>query len=95
MSAVVKIPQKLQAPKRFLIFAADDFAALCIPVGLGLVIGYTVTGIILGVFLFKLWTRLKGQRGLTGLVAWFYWWMPDFVNPFKSFPASHVDEWRG
>ena len=92
---VAKIPQKLQEQSRFLMFPTDDVLAFAIPTVLGLAVIRPVLGIALGLGAYKIWTMVKGKRGIVGLMAWLYWWIPKSFSPFKSFPASHVETFEG
>lgn len=92
---VVKIPQRLMKPTRFIFWDIDEVAMFGVPAFLGLFARVPITGIIFGFVLFAVWRRLKGNHGISGLLAWLYWWVPDYVSPFRHFPPSHISDFEG
>ncbi len=92
---VAKIPQRLLKPTRFLFWDIDELVAFGVPAFLGLFARVPFMGLLFGVILFSIWRRLKGNHGISGLLAWAYWWVPDQVSPFRHFPPSHISDYEG
>ena len=92
---IVKIEQRLEEPGRFLIFTADDALMFAFPFLIGWVSRHLIPGLIAGIVFYAIWKRLKGEGGLTRLKGAVYWFLPSEVSPYRSFPPSHVEHWRG
>ncbi len=92
---VVRIQQRLQDRGKFLFIATDDALFLIAPIVIGLIGRHPILGAAIGVLSWLAWSRLKGERGLEGLIAAVYWWFPSEAPVFKGFPPSHVQQWRG
>lgn len=92
---IVRIEQKLEAKGRLLFFTADDAAAFLIPAAVGFLSRNIISGVLVGLILFALWRRLKGEGGLERLKAAAYWYLPAQISPYRSFPRSDVVHWRG
>ena len=92
---VVKIQQRVQEKGKFLFITADEAVFLIAPIFLGIISRHTVLGMIAGVLLWQAWVFIKGEGGLASLMASAYWWLPKEAPLYRSFPASHVSEWRG
>ena len=91
---VVKIEQHLQETPQFFIFPADEAIALGIPIFLGLATRNAVPGFIAGVCLYLLWKRVKGERGVPGVLSMIYWWLPKSFSRLNALPDSSVGIWR-
>lgn len=91
--SVIDIPTRLEEPGRVMIFESDEFAVLAAPIVIGLLARSMVTGIIVGVALYFLWTRIKGENGFYALWALLYWAMPRSVSGLKALPESAVMRW--
>jgi conjugal transfer pilus assembly protein TraL len=91
----VSIEQKLEVPKRFLFFTADDAAAFLAPAFIGFLSRHVIGDLIIGVITFSLWRRLKGEGGIERLKAAVYWFFPQEATPYRSFPRSDVVFWWG
>jgi conjugal transfer pilus assembly protein TraL len=92
---LILIEQKLEAPKRFLFFTADDAAMFLAPILVGFLSKHLIGGVVLGLIAFGLWRRLKGEGGVERLKAATYWFLPSEISPYRSFPQSDVVFWRG
>ena len=92
---IVKIEQKLEAQGRLLSFTADDAAAVLLPAMIGFLSRHLIGGIVVGLILFAIWRRVKGEGGLERLKAAAYWFLPHQVSPYRSFPRFDVSHWRG
>lgn len=95
MKHTAQIPQKLHEPTRYLVFTVDEISVAGFVIMLGVLVQKPIIGILFGVLLAKGWIKLKSIHGPEGLIAWVYWWFPNSLSIFKTFPPSHVDEWIG
>jgi len=91
----VLIEQRFEEPARFLIFTMDDALVFALPFMVGWVTKHLIPGAIIGLVLYSIWKRMKGEGGLSRLKAATYWFLPSEVTPYRSFPPSHVEHWRG
>lgn len=84
------IPQKLDEPERIIIWTIDEFGIGVTPFVLGIIYGYMVTGLGLGVIFLMFWRRLKGQnKDFT--IGVIYWYLPiKNLMGLKGTPASHI-----
>lgn len=94
MSDVVRVEQRLQDMPQFFIFPADDAMAGLSPVLIGLVSRNLIAGIAVGLIFYFVWKRVKGERGVPGLLALLYWILPRETKLFRSLPDSAVTSWR-
>ncbi|WP_412074367.1 type IV conjugative transfer system protein TraL [Tritonibacter mobilis] len=94
MTKVVKVEQRLQDPPQFFFFPADEAIAGVFPFAMGFITNHVFGGIIAGIILYFIWKRVKGERGLHGLLALIYWIVPMELSMFRSFPDSAVCTWR-
>ena len=94
MSHVVKVEQRLQDPPQFFFLPADEAVAAIVPIVFGILGKQIFVGAALGIVSYFIWKRVKGERGLTGLLAVLYWIFPKEITPYKSFPDSAVSTWR-
>lgn len=94
MGRVVTIEQRLQDPPQFFFFPADEALVAAFPVLMGFMTRHVVTGVIAAIVLYVIWKRVKGERGLHGLLALVYWVLPKEVSVYRAFPDSAVCTWR-
>lgn len=94
MEDVVKIEQHLQDMPQFFIFPADEAIALGLPVFFGLTTRHAIAGFVAGFLFYLLWKRVKGERGVPGVLAMIYWWFPKALSRFSALPDSSVSVWR-
>ncbi|MBF9052275.1 type IV conjugative transfer system protein TraL [Roseobacter sp. HKCCD9010] len=94
-SNTVRIEQKLEVPGRLFFFTTDDAAMFLGPCLVGFLGRSLIPGIVIGLILFSLWRRLKGEGGVERLKAAAYWFLPVELSPYRSFPRSDVVHWRG
>lgn len=94
MSKVVKVEQRLQDPPQFFFLPADEAVGGLFPVLVGLLTRQAFVGFAAGLVLYFVWKRVKGERGLQGLLAILYWIAPREVTLYRSFPDSAVNAWR-
>ncbi|MEM9128304.1 MAG: type IV conjugative transfer system protein TraL [Pseudomonadota bacterium] len=94
MSKVVKIEQRLQDPPQFFILPADEAIVAGLPFMFGMISKHAVVGVAMSIVFFLVWKRVKGERGLTGLLALIYWIIPKEATLFRALPDSAVSQWR-
>ena len=94
-SNTVRIEQKLEVPGRLFFFTTDDAAMFLGPCLVGMLGRSLIPGIVIGLILFSLWRRLKGEGGIERLKAAAYWFLPVELSPYRSFPRSEVVHWKG
>ncbi|MDV4146436.1 type IV conjugative transfer system protein TraL [Shimia sp. FJ5] len=94
MTDVVKVEQRLQDAPQFFVLPADEAVAAIAPFLIGILAKKLFLGVGLAVISYFIWKRVKGERGLPGLVAAIYWILPREVTPYRSFPDSAVSTWR-
>lgn len=94
MSTVIKVEQRLQDLPQFFFLPADEAVAGLFPVVMGLLVRQAFLGFAMGVALYFIWKRVKGERGLQGLLALLYWITPKEMTLYRSFPDSAVSIWR-
>ena len=94
-SNTVRIEQKLEVPGRLFFFTTDDAAMFLGPCLVGMLGRSLIPGIVIGLILFSLWRRLKGEGGVERLKAAAYWFLPVELSPYRSFPRSDVVHWKG
>ncbi|MEP2780808.1 MAG: type IV conjugative transfer system protein TraL [Pseudoruegeria sp.] len=91
----ITIEQKLEEPGRILIFTFDEIAAFIMPVSIGWLSRHLVPGFVVGLVAYSLWKYIKGEGGMTTILAAVYWFLPKELTPYRSFPDSAVTFWRG
>lgn len=94
MDKVVKVEQRLQDPPQFFFLPADEAVAGMFPIVLGLLGRQAFVGFAAGLAFYFIWKRVKGERGLHGLLALLYWITPKEITIYRSFPDSAVSAWR-
>jgi len=95
MTDVVKIEQRLQDPPKIAMLSLDEAIALFGPLMIGLLARHLIPGVIVGIVVWQMWKRLKGDGGLEWLAAAAYWFLPQMITPYRSLPDSSVSLWRG
>ena len=91
MRTQAAVPQTLDAPPLFLIFAADTAGVCCFFFILGLVFEMLFTFTLVGVVVAWFYARLRGSLGGMGLLVQLAYWS----LPLKSDPPLYVKEWCG
>ena len=92
---LVKIEQRLQDPPRFLMIPADEAAVFGVPLLMGMLGKVLITGAIVGMVLWTIWRRLKGDGGMIMMIGALYWYLPNAVKVFPGLPDSSVSVWEG
>ncbi|WP_299969415.1 type IV conjugative transfer system protein TraL [uncultured Roseobacter sp.] len=92
---VVRIEQRLEDQTRFLIFTVDDAFAFGLPFMMGWMTQKVFLGAFIGFVVYLVWKHVKGDGGMARLVAALYWFCPPAITPYRSFPPSHIQHWRG
>jgi type IV conjugative transfer system protein TraL len=70
------IPSSLDAPSRLLFWSIDEACVMLTPMIIGITLGYTVTGMILGLIAFLSWRRIKGINKINHIIYLAYWMLP-------------------
>lgn len=83
------IPRTLDEPAKILLWSYDEGIMLLAPIGFGIIFGYTLAGMIVGLSLFIFWRRLKGRNQSNYILALAYWYLPAGLIQFKKTPPSH------
>lgn len=94
MGTTVRIEQRLQDPQRVLLLPIDEALTLILPFTLGVIGNNVPFGALLGVALWWLWGKVKGEGGLELLVGATYWYLPSSIKAFSEFPDSAQDHWE-
>ena len=92
---VITIEQRLQDPPRFLMLPADEAAAFGIPFMMGVMGKIVFSGFIIGVLIWLVWRRAKGEGGIVMFVGALYWFLPSRLRVFPGLPDSSVSVWEG
>ncbi len=92
---LVKIEQRLQDPPRFLMVPADEAFVFGFPVMMAMLGKVILTGFVVGLVLWTIWRRMKGDGGLVMMIGALYWYLPSATNMFAGLPESSVSVWEG
>lgn len=90
-----RIEQRLHDQARFLVFTADEAFFLLFPIVAGLIGRQLILGVVFGAAAYYGWRKMKGESGLSKLIAAAYWMIPHQLSPFRGFPDAAVKFWRG
>lgn len=91
---IVKIEQRLQDPKRFLILPVDEAFLLGLPFLMGLLGRQIFLGLLISIVAWTFWRKLKGEGGIERLFAASYWYLPSGIGGFHPLPDSAVAVWE-
>ncbi|AVX06005.1 hypothetical protein MXMO3_03502 (plasmid) [Maritalea myrionectae] len=91
----VKIEQRLQDPPRFLFLPMDEAIALGMPICLGAMSQQFILGALIAVIFWFLWKKVKGEGSTEDLLTITYWYFPNFISIYPTFPDSAIDRWEG
>lgn len=83
------IPETLDEPEKILFFTYGELGLLMFPTLVGILLNYTMRGLIAAVISFLVYKKIKPQKGysITHLI---YWYCPEWL--FKVFylpPSSY------
>ncbi len=91
---IVKIPVRLEEPGRILIFEVNEVLAFLPTIILGMIAGQLLWGLLFGFVSYFVWLRIKGSKGLYGLHAVRYWFLPKRLRYLPALPDSAITSWR-
>ena len=89
------IPQYLDEPERFFIFTTEEALALITPMSLGIMLGFFVIGMVLGLFALLAYKRFVGQEGKGLLLAAKYWYFPHQMSAMSFATPSYKRFFQG
>lgn len=78
-----------------LMLPADEAGILALPILMGLIGRQIILGVIVGLVIWNVWKRLKGEGGLHAVAASAYWFLPSELGVFREFPDASVETWEG
>lgn len=91
-----RIPRYLDAQPKIFLWDADEFVVAVAPVGVGIVTGFILTSIVLGVLMAYGLAKLKKGQGSGFMMRAAYWYLPGGgIAKLKRTPPSHVREYVG
>ena len=85
----------LDNPTRIAFWTVDEIATLFLPVSIGCIFGFPVTGFILSVVLYFSLKHFKQSFGLKALRHGMYWYLPGIHKAMKVQIKSHIREYIG
>lgn len=86
---VYYIPKNLDEPPRWLFWSMDEAIILLCPIGMGIILGFTFWGFLLGVGAFLGWKRIKGNDQANLIIYMIYWYFPSVLIKLKYTPPSY------
>ena len=90
------VPSHLDDQPRMLFWEVDEFLAMCVPLGIGIVIDFIFLGAIGGLFAAYGVNKIKAGYGRAIILHTIYWNMPsDILFKMKRTPPSHIREFIG
>lgn len=84
------IPQYLDEPTRYLVFTADELAAIVVPLIAGTFISNFLVGLIAGAICFWILRKAKKGGSLYKVLWTLYWMLPGEVMRLKKMPRSDI-----
>ncbi len=84
------IPKRLDEPERLLFWSIDEACLMIVPIFMGIIVGYTTTGILIGITFYLQWRKLKGNNQANVIRSLAYWVLPSSIFYLKKTPASHL-----
>ena len=90
------VPSRLDDQPRMLFWEMDEFFAMCVPLGIGIIIGFIFIGIIGGFAAAYGVTKLKAGSGRAIILHAIYWHLPsDALFKMGRTPPSYIREFTG
>ena len=83
------IPRQLDEPERLLFWSMDEALLMLLPVGIGIMSGFILTGVIAGIMFFLLWKKIKGAGQVNLAMYGVYWFFPSILSGMKFTPPSY------
>lgn len=90
-----RFPQTLSQPIRLFGLYLDEAFLLLVPIGLGFVFSYYLTGLFVGGALMYALKTLKKGKPATYLYNSIYWYLPYYARGtmYKKLPHSYYRHW--
>ena len=95
MSKATYIPAYLDEPELLFIWTFDEAGVLIAPVFIGVMLGFFLIGILVGVAGVTIYSRAKQQVGTNLLSGLLYWYFPASLSGFHATPPSYIREYVG
>ncbi len=89
-----KIPRRLDDPLKFLLWDADVVGILFFAMGIGIITGFVVSMLIIGIGLTYGWSKFKSGKHKWFMLHGIYWILGMDLGA-KRTPKSHVREFLG
>ena len=93
--AAFTIPRRLNDPPRMFWWDFDLSLLVLAATLLGLVAGYFVSGVVCGVMMAWVYSRMKSGKHPAYALHLIYWYLPDAVVNLNCTPPSHLRELVG
>ncbi len=82
------VPRHLDDPELIGLWTLDEFLAMIVPFGWGVVAGHIIIGLALAVVAWFGFRKAKAGRASTWVVHALYWYLPGFVS-MRLTPPSY------
>ncbi len=90
-----EIPTHIDDPPMFYWWEMEEFVAALLPVGIGIVVGYLLIGILLGILSGYAVRTVKARSGRGVARHVLYWYLPSsLIFKLRRTPPSYLREWR-
>ena len=86
---------RLDKPLRFLGVNKDEVLSLIAPIFGGLIMGWIITGFLLGISLLSFLRMIKKRNEGSSLLHAMYWYLPSHDQALKLPVPSHIREYIG
>lgn len=86
---------RLDKPLRFLGVNKDEVLSLIMPIFGGLIMGWIITGFLLGIGLLSLLRMIKKRNEGSSLIHAMYWYLPSHDMSLRLPVPSHIREYIG
>lgn len=92
-----RIPRYLDAQPKVFLWDADEFVVTIAPLGVGIVTGFIITSIGLGLLMGYGLSKLKRGQGSGFMLRAAYWYLPNAggIVKLKRTPPSYIREFVG
>jgi conjugal transfer pilus assembly protein TraL len=85
----------LDNPTRIAFWTVDEMAALFVPLALGCIFSFPITGVILSIVIYNILKYVKQNVGGGFLRHVIYWYLPGMHRSLKSKVRSDIREYIG
>ena len=84
------IPSHLDDPELIGFWTLDEFLAMAVPFIWGILTQHVVIGLVLAVFGWWGFRKLKAGRATSWVFHMAYWYLPSSITGLKATPPSHL-----